>query len=528
VSGPSLRELWEACGGIGELRLLIEHRSQPARGVVIPTPFAVVGSGDACEVLLLDNQISYRHAYLQVIAGQLWRFDLLSRTGTFWKQRRESVGLFDGSEALRVGPYELQTLIRENVAPGAANPLLATPPEQDPLPTVTLEFPNAAVMKGRAQLPTWQLDRVITYVGQSQLCKVCLKCPSVSRIHCSLLRTPQGVWVIDLLGREGVSINDTRVRWARLRDGDRLKVGRFEMYIHEEPRRASTRTSHTNLLGVNKQLANGPGVVPVPVPRSLQIGGEAPAGALSSALTTSAKSGVISPLSWPASVQAPSPAPVQPGTVATDATQALVLTFVNQFSMMQQQMFDQFQQTTVMMLQMFSTLQRDQFDLIRQELDGLRDLNREMHSLQTELANYRAAPADALRSIQQNPATSITDSGSAPSLAAAAPGSRQAHRATQISANRADAPDTPARKKSKVAASHATTEPIRTDQDVTRPVQSPGQGLETPAQPVNGSSPESTGPPSEDVHAWLSQRFTDLQQERQSRWQKIVGTLLGK
>ena len=31
-----------------------------------------------------------------------------------------------------------------------------------------------------------------------------------------------------------------------------------------------------------------------------------------------------------------------------------------------------------------------------------------------------------------------------------------------------------------------------------------------------------------DVHAWLSQRFTDLQQERQTRWQKLVGMLLGK
>ena len=35
-------------------------------------------------------------------------------------------------------------------------------------------------------------------------------------------------------------------------------------------------------------------------------------------------------------------------------------------------------------------------------------------------------------------------------------------------------------------------------------------------------------PPGEDVHEWLCRRFADLQQERQTRWQRLMGVLTGK
>jgi pSer/pThr/pTyr-binding forkhead associated (FHA) protein len=48
----------------------------------------------------------------------------------------------------------------------------------------------------------------------------------VSRVHCSLLRTPQGVTVIDH-SRYGTWLNDEAVIGrAPLRAGDRLRLGR--------------------------------------------------------------------------------------------------------------------------------------------------------------------------------------------------------------------------------------------------------------------------------------------------------------
>jgi hypothetical protein len=36
------------------------------------------------------------------------------------------------------------------------------------------------------------------------------------------------------------------------------------------------------------------------------------------------------------------------------------------------------------------------------------------------------------------------------------------------------------------------------------------------------------GPANADLHLWLNQRIAELEQERQSRWQKILGFLKGR
>src|SRR5262249_23694777 len=53
---------------------------------------------------------------------------------------------------------------------------------------------------------------------------------------------------------------------------------------------------------------------------------------------------------------------------------------------MQQQMFDQFQQAMGMLVQMFGTMHREQMEVIREELDRLHDLTRELQELKQELA----------------------------------------------------------------------------------------------------------------------------------------------
>ena len=62
-----------------------------------------------------------------------------------------------------------------------------------------------------------------------------------------------------------------------------------------------------------------------------------------------------------------------PGRFQPEATDSALVPLVNQFSMMQQQMFDQFQQAMGMLVQMFGTMHREQMDVIREELDRLHD-----------------------------------------------------------------------------------------------------------------------------------------------------------
>ncbi len=163
------------------------------------------------------------------------------------------------------------------------------------------------------------------------------------------------------------------------------------------------------------------------------------------------KAGESSPAQGIAPVELPDP---------MKGAEALLIPLVSQFSQMQQQMFEQFQQTLLMMAQMFGNLQREQMALIRQELQQIQELTRQLHLLQSERMRPSASPQPA--------------SGQAAALSSPAPSLRWKPTASTAKA------DTPSAK---------------------------------------------LGDP--DVHVWLSQRLSALQQERQSRWQKVLSMVAG-
>ena len=58
----------------------------------------------------------------------------------------------------------------------------------------------------------------------------------LSRIHCRLTATEDNLAVEDLKSTNGTFVNETRVRFATLEDGDRVRVGQVEFSVsREEP-----------------------------------------------------------------------------------------------------------------------------------------------------------------------------------------------------------------------------------------------------------------------------------------------------
>jgi hypothetical protein len=172
-------------------------------------------------------------------------------------------------------------------------------------------------------------------------------------------------------------------------------------------------------------------------------------------------------------------------------------------------MFDQFQQTMMMMVQMFSSMHRDQFGLLREELDRVQQLSQELATLQAELSR-QPAPA--------TPPAPVT-----PRVRQTAPA-----RAGRLFAGRNSG--TPPTKAVASAAAKMESAPP----DIERAVPNTESSLPNPPpEKTNGEHapndlPPSTTPPPEDVHAWLRDRIEAIQQERQTRWQKILGFLSGK
>jgi predicted component of type VI protein secretion system len=293
----------------------------------------------------------------------------------------------------------------------------------------------------------WQMDRHLVLIGRSPACKIRIVESDVSRFHCSLVLTPSGVWVIDLLGQKGLFVNDEPVRCARLEDGDTLRVGRHALRARYEtepvplprPEPATSSPFQGNLVAV---------VPPSPF-RISGLGGERPA-----------------------RFMPPMPPANQELANYLEKSGAIVDPSVNllihQFGMMQQQMFDQFHQTMMMMFEGFAALHREQTSSIRQEFDQVRRLSEEIEALRIETAKLAEA-TKAKTAERPRPATNGHSSH----------GSQSAR--------------TPS-------------------------------GNQAPGEPIKKANPAPPDP-EVDIHAQLCLRLATMQSERQNRWQKILGMM---
>jgi hypothetical protein len=162
----------------------------------------------------------------------------------------------------------------------------------------------------------------------------------------------------------------------------------------------------------------------------------------------------------------------------------MLIPLVNQFGLMQQQMFDQFQQAMAMMVQMFGRMHHDQMDMIRAELDQLRELTEEFHALKKELAN-RTGSETAAGDLAGAPAESSSTPAIEPGVSASTP----------------------------LAAPSEPSGDLGLQPGLGIPRKPTGEG------PAANSERESV--------VWLHQRIISLQRERESRWQKILKLLPG-
>jgi len=380
VNLPHLEQFLAACGSPGPLRVGVGQRDQlRSETWTFGQPFLVIGRRPESDLMLDHWQVSRRHAYLQMIEGRYYCVDLGSRTGTHGGDASERSGWLDRERTIQIGTF----LVRPEWPSD-------TPPEPQPSPGVTWELPGRAI--GQA---VWRMDRHLVLVGRSPACRIRIVEPDVSKFHCSLVLTPMGVWVVDLLGQKGISVNGEPLRCARLEDGDELRVGRHALrprYDSPPPDLALPDLALPDLAQVSP-MPGGLATI-VPPPGLFRPGEMMPA-----------------PPRWPAIDRDP-PGLVTPPGPGGDL---VVSTLISQFGMMQQQMFDQFHHTMMMMFEGFAALHREQSGSFREEFEQVRKLSQEIESLRAETARI----ADSVRSPERpRPATN----GHAPIAKALPPG----------------------------------------------------------------------------------------------------------
>jgi hypothetical protein len=511
-----MNEFMKACGVVEPLQLAVRGPSPNESGVrLLHQPFALVGRDERADLRLDHKLVSRRHVYLQIVEGQVFWLDLDSRSGTAAEGQLRKFGWLEAGKSIRIGPYDLERLVthgpnlekRDTRLGQRVSPLVARSYDDQALPDVSLEFLN-----GPSRSACWPMNRVMSLIGSASGCKFRLADPSVSPFHCSLLRTPLGLWIVDLLGPDAISVNDALVRYALLAADDVLKVGRYRIHMRIQ---SASRVSDRSAAGQNRHVpipeARPPSPLPLtPVFSNGDSSGSPPLAANPWQIMVSDVLAARDSSPQAADIECMSPSLNLPMRLEQgEITESLLVPLMNQFGQMQQQMLDQFQQ---------ATLHRDQMATIREELDQLRELTREFHAIKLELA---------ARS-QEQPARVLASTSAAPadSRIAAAQSSVQERIKSGIDTRVAPAT-------ARTAPESASVSPIPTAADglgAAGSTQAPlipsafeRLEIKKPKPQPGESNPEPEG----DVMVWLHQRMMVLQQERESRWRKILKLLPG-
>jgi pSer/pThr/pTyr-binding forkhead associated (FHA) protein len=535
-----------ACGIKDSLKLIVEGPDTDQTEIrILQQPFAIIGRDYRADVVLDHSQVSRRHIYLQIIEGQAFWIDLGSRAGTRAGKRFQNLGWLQAGRILGIGPYKIRLSVgtpqnddfdRPFLSRHA--PFLVRAYSQAPLPEAALEFLNGPSLSTR-----WPVHRVMSLLGSASGCKLRLSDPSVSRFHASLLRTPAGLWIVDMLGEGGIAVNSAPVRFGRLEHGDVLEIGRYHMRVQsawqaQDPGNSSPRLRPSSTLQLQ---SNQPNHLKLPDQDAAALGfvpgSGSPRGAethlLTQPLTSSFSMGIV-----------PSDGtfPAKPGQ--SDSTESMLVPLVNQFGLMQQQMFDHFQQTMSMLVQMFGKMHREQMDVIRAELDRLHDLTEELQSLKEELAKRSQTQSQSVSSEPKGNLAASDPSGSrrrdiwtGAAPAQMPPSRSQTAKAPRPLANSGAVPTDFAASSPFPSGARGDTLSARaplaapsgrvpSEQNTPPPVSGQPQSAGSHSRLGPGDS-ETRADPDKDTMIWLHQRIMSIENERQGRWQKILNLLPG-
>ncbi len=76
-----------------------------------------------------------------------------------------------------------------------------------------------------------ELTRCVSIVGTRSGCKIQLKSPEVSAVHCAIVNTGEDVYLRDLMSTNGTFLNDLKAKFEKLDDGDTIRVADWVLRV---------------------------------------------------------------------------------------------------------------------------------------------------------------------------------------------------------------------------------------------------------------------------------------------------------
>lgn len=111
-------------------------------------------------------------------------------------------------------------------------------------------------IKGR-DLDTYHFSDNEIYIGRDPEANVVLDNPGVSRRHAKILRTANGLQIVDLKSGNGTFVNEQQVEQAELSSGDTIRISKFTLEVgvsaaQAEPAKAAASDPESNLAAMSE------------------------------------------------------------------------------------------------------------------------------------------------------------------------------------------------------------------------------------------------------------------------------------
>ncbi|WP_435011855.1 FHA domain-containing protein (plasmid) [Tundrisphaera lichenicola] len=244
-----------ATGLVGPLRVRLEGPGlQGPSTFEFDQPFLVVGRVRSADLVIDHPEVSRLHAYFQIVDGRVFVVDLGSRTGVRWEDGLRSAGWVDPVRGVQIGPNRIHFDSGAAGTSGLEERGGSLPISRSfrwGMPSEAwLEFPGAIPPR-----TPWRFSRSMILMGRSPICRVQLDGPKIGQAHASIVRTPVGDWVVDLLCPGGLSVEGRSTRAARLADGDRIEIGGHQVGYRLGA--TSTRTDLASRAPTSLHSSNG-------------------------------------------------------------------------------------------------------------------------------------------------------------------------------------------------------------------------------------------------------------------------------
>lgn len=214
------------------LRFRVATAGQTEEIHTIDSSSAIFGRAEGCQILIPDQTVSQRHAYVQALGQHVAWIDLLSTSG-LKHGGPPFAGWLSPDHTMQLGGATVQLLNDGWAVPSdLKGPLDFRPRDEQRaeyglLPQVNLELLNTN-NKGKR----WPINRIITLMGRDDRCRITIVDQRIARVQCALLLLPSGLWVVDLFGQGGMKVNGQECPCALLSAGAELAIGPYLLSAH--------------------------------------------------------------------------------------------------------------------------------------------------------------------------------------------------------------------------------------------------------------------------------------------------------